>query len=71
MYYNRNLITASEQAVTRTDASGVFDLQTQAVSQNEKDWPGSETASIYLRCYARPRLFNDYNSVFRNCKSYD
>ena len=46
MYYNRNLITASEQAVTRTDASGVFDLQTQAVSQNEKDWPGSETASI-------------------------
>ena len=46
MYYNRNLITASEQAVTRTDASGVFDLQTQAVSQSEKDWPGSETASI-------------------------
>lgn len=46
MYYNRNLITASEQAVTRADASGVFDLQTQAVSQNEKDWPGSETASI-------------------------
>jgi len=46
MYYNRNLITASEQAVTRTDASGVFDLQAQAVSQNEKDWPGSETASI-------------------------
>ena len=46
MYYNRNLITASEQAVTRTDASGVFDLQTQAVSQSEKDWPGSETAAI-------------------------
>tara|TARA_R100000329_G_scaffold46321_1_gene43421 strand:+ start:1122 stop:2174 length:1053 start_codon:yes stop_codon:yes gene_type:complete len=46
MYYNRNLITASEQEVTRKDASGVFDLQTQAVSQNEKDWPGSETASI-------------------------
>lgn len=46
MYYNRNLITASEQAVTRTDASGIFDLQTQAVSQSEKDWPGSETASI-------------------------
>ena len=46
MYYNRNLITASEQAVTRADASGVFDLQAQAVSQNEKDWPGSETASI-------------------------
>ena len=46
MYYNRNLITASEQAVTRKDASGVFDLQAQAVSQNEKDWPGSETAAI-------------------------
>ena len=46
MYYNRNLISTSEQAVTRTDASGIFDLQTQAVSQNEKDWPGSETASI-------------------------
>ena len=46
MYYNRNLITASEHTVTRTDASGVFDLQSQAVTQTDKNWPGSETASI-------------------------
>jgi len=46
MYYNRNLITAAEHPVTREDASGVFNLQSQAVNQNQKEWPGSETASI-------------------------
>jgi len=46
MYYNRNLITATEHPVTRGDASGVFNLQSQVVDQNQKEWPGSETASI-------------------------
>ena len=39
MYYNRNLITAEQHPVDGSEASGVFDLATQAYSQSKKDWP--------------------------------
>ena len=39
MYYNRNLITAEQHPTDGAEASGVFDLTTQAYSQSKKDWP--------------------------------
>lgn len=39
MYYNRNLITAEQHPTDGSEASGVFDLATQAYSQSKKDWP--------------------------------
>ena len=39
MYYNRNLITAEQHPTDGSEASGVFDLPTQAYSQSKKDWP--------------------------------
>ena len=39
MYYNRNLITAEQHPTDGAEASGVFDLATQAYSQSKKDWP--------------------------------
>ena len=39
MYYNRNLITAEQHPTDGSEASGVFDLTTQAYSQSKKDWP--------------------------------
>ena len=39
MYYNRNLITAEQHPTDGEEASGVFDLATQAYSQSKKDWP--------------------------------
>ena len=39
MYYNRNLITAKQHPTDGSEASGVFDLATQAYSQSKKDWP--------------------------------
>lgn len=39
MYYNRNLITAEQHPTDAAEASGVFDLNTQAFSQSQKDWP--------------------------------
>ncbi len=40
MSLNRNLITAERHATTSTDASGVFDLQSQAVLKASGSWPG-------------------------------
>lgn len=40
MSLNRNLITAERHATTSTDASGVFDLQSQAVLKASGLWPG-------------------------------
>ena len=42
MYYNRNLITAEQHPTDGSEASGVFDLATQAYSQSKKDWPLSD-----------------------------
>jgi len=39
MYYNRNLITAEQHPATLANASGVFDLQSQAFYRNQFDWP--------------------------------
>ena len=39
MYYNRNLIAAEQHPTDGSEASGVFDLATQAYSQSKKDWP--------------------------------
>jgi len=39
MYYNRNLITAEQHLTDAEEASGVFDLNTQAFSQSQKNWP--------------------------------
>jgi|TARA_R100000149_G_scaffold29983_1_gene11529 hypothetical protein len=39
MYYNRNLITTEQHPTDGSEASGVFDLATQAYSQSKKDWP--------------------------------
>ena len=39
MYYNRNLITAEQHPATLADASGVFDLQSQASYRSENEWP--------------------------------
>lgn len=39
MYYNRNLITAEQHSTDAAEASGFFDLNTQAFSQSQKDWP--------------------------------
>ena len=39
MYYNRNLITAEQRPASINDASGVFDLQTQAYYRAQNDWP--------------------------------
>ena len=39
MYYNRNLITSEQHPTDGAEASGVFDLATQAYSQSKKDWP--------------------------------
>ena len=39
MYYNRNLITAEQHPASINDASGVFDLQTQAFYRAQNDWP--------------------------------
>ena len=36
MYYNRNLITAEQHPTDGSEASGVFDLATQAYSQSKK-----------------------------------
>jgi len=43
MFLNRNLITAERHATTSTDASGVFDLQSQAVLKASGLWPGVVT----------------------------
>ena len=40
MSLNRNLITAERHAPTSADASGVFDLQSQAVLEASGSWPG-------------------------------
>ena len=39
MYYNRNLIAAAEHATSITEASGVFNLQAQAVLKAAGRWP--------------------------------
>lgn len=39
MYYNRNLITAEQRPTSINDASGVFDLQSQATNRAQNDWP--------------------------------
>ena len=39
MYYNRSLITAEQHPASINDASGVFDLQTQAFYRAQNDWP--------------------------------
>jgi len=39
MYYNRNLITAEQHPTDAEEASGVFDLNAQAFSQSQKNWP--------------------------------
>ena len=39
MYYNRNLITATEHATSTSEASGVFNLQAQAILKQAGRWP--------------------------------
>lgn len=49
MYYNRNLITAEQHPASINDASGVFDLQTQAFYRAQNDWPfGDNIAGAIL-----------------------
>jgi len=39
MFLNRNLITAEEHATTSSEASGIFDLQSQSVLKQAGRWP--------------------------------
>jgi len=39
MYYNRNLITAEQHPATLSNASGVFNLQSQAFYRSQFEWP--------------------------------
>nr|BAR39979.1 hypothetical protein [uncultured Mediterranean phage uvMED] len=43
MFLNRNLITAEEHATTSSEASGIFDLQSQSVLKQAGRWPAIAT----------------------------
>ena len=50
MFLNRNLITAEEHATTNSEASGIFDLQSQSVLKQAGRWPAVVT-TVYEITY--------------------
>jgi len=51
MFLNRNLITAEEHATTSSEASGIFDLQSQSVLKQAGRWPAVVT-TVYEIVYS-------------------
>ena len=50
MFLNRNRITAEEHATTNSEASGIFDLQSQSVLKQAGRWPAVVT-TVYEITY--------------------
>lgn len=49
MFLNRNLITAQQYATTSSEASGIFDLESQSVLKQAGRWPGVVTTTYEIQ----------------------